>query len=158
MTWDLTPDYVKRPLGPRNGKDGKYDGFGLCIYCKGQSTSLRREHIYPKGLGGVLEIRDASCRECEQETHAFEGRAMQALLLPRLIEGFKTSQPQTIPLQRIQNGSWVDVQVEHSGHYARANMPVFLPAKAFLGTSLMFSLDRFSATSPRRLMMNRCLH
>jgi hypothetical protein len=52
-----------------------YDPPGHCIYCglKAADTQLSREHIIPKGLGGLLIFRKASCSDCAEKTKRVEG-------------------------------------------------------------------------------------
>jgi HNH endonuclease len=49
---------------------------GCCIYC-GAEGELHDEHIIPAAIGGRLRLPEASCRECEQKTHAFEGKVIR---------------------------------------------------------------------------------
>ncbi len=74
------------PKPPRMNRRYEYDrrldrlGFHGCIYCNGtQPNPLTLEHIIPDGLGGTLTIPKASCDACSDETHAFEGHAMNML-------------------------------------------------------------------------------
>jgi HNH endonuclease len=135
MAWDHTPDYVKRPLGPRKERDRKFDGFGCCIYCgETPADGLHDEHALPKGLGGRTEIRNASCRRCEKETHAFEGHAMHTvLLMQRLHASLKKSEPKTITLHKVEDGEWTTIEVAPSEYPVRGRFPIYLPAFAILG-------------------------
>jgi HNH endonuclease len=58
-----------------------YPEVRMCIYCysDGEGLGLRTEHIIPGGLGGRLELPCASCRPCEQETSALEGRVLNGI-------------------------------------------------------------------------------
>jgi hypothetical protein len=53
----------------------KYPPVGRCIYCgsDGGSEGLRDEHMVPYALGGHAELREASCRSCEQITSYIDG-------------------------------------------------------------------------------------
>ena len=57
----------------------RYSPVGKCIYCgattyeQGKNRRLGDEHIIPEGLGGHLLLPEASCKECEAKTSAFEG-------------------------------------------------------------------------------------
>ena len=143
LKWDHTPDYVKRPLGPRRERDGKYDGFGFCIYCGATpADGLHEEHIIPKALGSHLAIRDASCTACEVVTHAFEGRALHSVLLhPRLHSKMKKSRPhskmkksrpQEIPVLVSDNGTETKASIKPGDYHVFGHFPVFLPARMIL--------------------------
>ena len=62
-------------------------GCNGCIYCNGPPP-LTLEHIIPDGLGGALTIPNASCAACADQTHAFEGHAMNLLRSVRRQLGF----------------------------------------------------------------------
>jgi hypothetical protein len=56
----------------------RYPPVGKCIYCEKTAVEagpkgLTVEHIIPYSLGGTLELSEASCSVCADETHAFEG-------------------------------------------------------------------------------------
>jgi hypothetical protein len=53
----------------------KYNPVGRCIYCNGDGKlgRLTLEHVIPESLGGMLELPEASCQECQAITSAFEG-------------------------------------------------------------------------------------
>ena len=59
----------------------KFKFAGCCIYCgaDGSSHDLTLEHIIPEAIGGRLSIPKASCEECRDETHAFEGHVISKL-------------------------------------------------------------------------------
>ena len=80
----MTETIPPKPL--RMNRQHEYDrrpdrfGFDGCIYCnQHQPNPLTLEHIIPEGLGGALTIPKASCDECANETHAFEGHAMNMM-------------------------------------------------------------------------------
>lgn len=54
----------------------KLPRVGACIYC-GSATDLTSEHIIPLGMGGTVELPDASCRVCAKITSAFERRLLR---------------------------------------------------------------------------------
>jgi hypothetical protein len=62
----------------------KYVAVGRCIYCGREPpiVALALEHIIPESLGGTLELPDASCAVCANETHAFEGHCAGQLFAP----------------------------------------------------------------------------
>lgn len=62
----------------------KYDPVGRCIYCGGDGSprGLTLEHIIPESIGGMLELPEASCHECQVITSAFEGENAGKLFRP----------------------------------------------------------------------------
>jgi hypothetical protein len=62
----------------------KYNPVGKCIYCNGNGEvgRLTLEHIIPESLGGMLELPEASCNDCQAITSAFEGHNAGNLFLP----------------------------------------------------------------------------
>lgn len=50
-----------------------------CIYC-GIRLGATTEHIIPEAFGGRLTVENASCADCANETHAFEGHAGRLFL------------------------------------------------------------------------------
>jgi hypothetical protein len=56
-----------------------YPAVGRCIYCgaleyePGRGSKLHEEHIIQFSLGGNLVLPESSCRNCERETHKYEG-------------------------------------------------------------------------------------
>jgi hypothetical protein len=71
----------------------EYPRFGKCIYCdeivyshdpRIRKTPLGAEHIIAEGLGGTVELQEASCQKCEEATGAVVegdilGRTMKAI-------------------------------------------------------------------------------
>jgi hypothetical protein len=62
----------------------EYDPVGRCIYCRtdGLPGRLTLEHIIPESLGGMLELPEASCHDCQVITGAFEGENVGRLFRP----------------------------------------------------------------------------
>lgn len=56
-----------------------YATEGRCIYCgnKDDPHSLTKEHVIPKGLGGALQFRKASCKKCQRVTARFEEECLR---------------------------------------------------------------------------------
>jgi hypothetical protein len=92
----------------------KYDPVGKCIYCDapvystkpGSRTSpFGGEHIIPEGIGGTLELPDASCQTCEDTTGRLVegdtlGRTLKALrVFLNLKKAGKGSHPKILPLE-----------------------------------------------------------
>ena len=50
----------------------RYPSLGCCIYCGAPAaeTTLTEEHIIPKAIGGRLIFDGASCKACQDQTHA----------------------------------------------------------------------------------------
>lgn len=57
---------------------------GECIYCRGGGLPgrLTLEHIIRESLGGMLELPEASCHDCQAITAAFEGEDAGKLFRP----------------------------------------------------------------------------
>ena len=80
-----------------------YPPVGRCIYC-GDSHDLTLEHVIPYGLGGKIELPDASCRECAKITSNFEHSCLRTMYGPlRLLYDMpsrrKKSRPASLPLK-----------------------------------------------------------
>ncbi|MEP1143491.1 MAG: HNH endonuclease [Henriciella sp.] len=55
---------------------------GECIYCQKRSKALTKEHIIPRGLGGNITLRSASCPKCQKVIHKYETKVMRECLGP----------------------------------------------------------------------------
>jgi HNH endonuclease len=75
-----------------------YSSPGCCIYC-GAEDNLRDEHIIPSAIGGRLKFQKASCHECEQKTHPFEGR---------IVNGFYGDARAFLGMKRGHRRKWPD--------------------------------------------------
>lgn len=90
-----------------------------CIYCGALKYSTKpgledrkfgAEHIIPEGLGGTLELPEASCQKCEETTGALvEGRVLgRTLKALRVHLNLKKSgsgpHPKTLPLEASVDG------------------------------------------------------
>lgn len=104
--------------GPR-----EYKAVGRCIYCdseiyaKGNSRKLGGEHIIAEGLGGNIELLEASCLDCERITGALVegdvlGNTLKAFRLHLKIRGKKRPPPDTLPLPLFPNGPTIDLAIE----------------------------------------------
>lgn len=60
-------------------KRHKYLPVGRCIYC-GDTPVSEDEHVVPEGIGGKLELPDASCNGCGTKTSQFELKVQRDLL------------------------------------------------------------------------------
>ena len=57
----------------------KLSAAGYCIYCGDTYAELTTEHIVPYGLGGKLELPEASCEKCRKITQKFEETCMRGM-------------------------------------------------------------------------------
>jgi hypothetical protein len=91
----------------------KYPRFGKCIYCGEtvyshdpliRKTPLGAEHIIAEGLGGAVELEEASCQKCEEATGAVVegdvlGRTMKAIRVHlKLKKSGSGPHPKVLPL------------------------------------------------------------
>src|SRR5438552_18955483 len=78
-----TPEIIPPPLA-RMKRQHEYAPIGKCIYCGGDGSPgrLTREHIIPDSLGGMLELPDASCSDCQKITSACEGENAGKIFRP----------------------------------------------------------------------------
>jgi len=104
----------------------EYPPLGRCVYC-GETTYSRNafarkyplgaEHIIAEGLGGTLELPEASCQECEKATGAMVegdvlGRTMKAIRVHfRLKKSGSGPFPKTLPLQAKVLGQQKTIEV-----------------------------------------------
>lgn len=95
-----------------------YSPVGKCIYC-GRTDELTVEHVIPYGLGGKIELPEASCRDCAKITSKFERTCLRTMYGPlRLLYGMpsrrKKDRPSTLPLKikRIASEEWSYLEVE----------------------------------------------
>lgn len=135
---------VNRVLDVRPARNGKFEGFGRCIYCRRSPSAgerLTEEHIIPEGLGAHWAIREASCSACADETHAFEGRVLgNLMMIPRLKEGvrLKKRRPRTVKIIVIEDDNRVVEEVE-SNRYPMIVAPQFLPARILSNPPLSYT-------------------
>jgi HNH endonuclease len=115
------------PIPERRMRAHIYPNVGRCIYCgsDGEGEGLRTEHIIPGGLGGRLELPEASCVNCEKETSAFEGRVLGKIYgTTRAHFGVRREQtgkrrwPDNLPVPVSDDSgvSWKTVEVPISEH------------------------------------------
>jgi len=131
----------------------RYEPVGTCIYCGPDAkTPLAIEHIIPEGMGGTLELQEASCKDCEKEIHAYEGRVMGRMFgfaRPQLgIRGKKRGKNKKQPSHTILEDSQGAVEeVQLSTIPAHLIMPQLPPAGALIGNNDHFPLgQRITAT------------
>lgn len=95
-----------------------YSPVGRCIYCD-STDNLTVEHIIPFGLGGRLELPEASCHRCSRITGDFEHTCLRTMYGPlRLLYDLpsrrKKSRPPKLPLKVKQTAEndWTYIDVE----------------------------------------------
>jgi hypothetical protein len=73
------------PIQDRIMSPKQYAAVGKCIYDPSHlpgPAGFTCEHIIPYSLGGDLVLPEASCDDCQKETHAFEGFCAGTILKP----------------------------------------------------------------------------
>jgi hypothetical protein len=125
-----------------------YDPIGKCIYCGAEvyseRSNIRRhplgaEHIIAEGLGGKLELPEASCQKCEDITgRLVEGdvllRTLKALRMHLKIRGKSgSSKPTALPLRITNNGHDEIKQIPIEDYPVILNMPAMGPPGIFFG-------------------------
>lgn len=110
----------------------RYNAVGHCIYCDAAHYSsyskrigLRThpfggEHVVPEGIGGTIELPEASCQRCEEATGAIVegsvlGRTLKALRVHlNLKKAGSGPHPKSLPLDATVNGvqTRIDMPVE----------------------------------------------
>jgi hypothetical protein len=120
----------------------RYEPVKKCIYCGEdvyshragvRSSPLGDEHIIAEGLGGTLELPEASCQRCEETTGGFVegdvlGRTLKALrMYLKLRKKGKSagSLPKTLPLGVPMNGRQQQVEVAIEDYPIMLYLPVF---------------------------------
>lgn len=107
----------------------KYAAVGSCIYCNSKAYSSRpgirthplgAEHIVPEGIGGMLELPQASCQKHEDIT----GRLVEGDVLGRTLKAFRAHlqlkkkgsgpHPKSLPLDAKIDGKEqrIDIPIE----------------------------------------------
>lgn len=117
-----------------------YPPVGKCIDC-GNTDALTMEHVIPYGLGGKIELPDASCRECAKITSNFEHTCLRTMYGPlRLLYGMpsrrKKSRPSTLPLKikRTASDEWSYTEVEQEKYPFLILFPYFTAPLALAKT------------------------
>ena len=104
---------------------------GTCIYC-GSLHNLTIEHVIPYGLGGKIELPQASCSECAKITSSFEHTCLRTMYGPlRLLYGMPSRRmkrrPKTLPLKikKTATEDWSYVEVEQEKYPFLILFPYF---------------------------------
>lgn len=126
----------------------RYGPVGECIYCGVNIYStkpgirtrpLGDEHIIAEGLGGKLELPEASCQKCEDTT----GRLVEGDVLLRTLKGLRlhlkirgksrSSRPDTLPLEATIDGKQQKIDMPVEDYPVIFNMPVYGVPGVFTG-------------------------
>ena len=108
-----------------------YPPVGRCIYC-GETDALTLEHVIPFGLGGKIELPDASCRACAKITSDFEHTCLRTMYGPlRLLYGLpsrrKKKRPKKLPLKikKTVSAEWSYIDLEQEKYPFLILFPYF---------------------------------
>lgn len=119
-----------------------YSAFGECIYCGSKIYSqkphirkspLGAEHVIAEGLGGTLELPEASCQDCEEATGAVVegdvlGRFMKAIRVHlRLKKPGSGPPPKTLPLDGTVLGQNKRVEISIEDYPIMLGMFAYAP-------------------------------
>jgi hypothetical protein len=129
-------------------KDETFSKFGpirRCIYC-GTETNfglpLQDEHIFPLSIGGIAEIREASCKQCADHTAAIEGKCAEHIFKRvRRRENLKSRRrykPAAISLNIYSDGPNLTVDVPIEKIPTSLTLPVLEPPGIALGRPINF--------------------
>lgn len=116
----------------------RYPPYGSCIYCDALE-GLTTEHIVPFGLGGTLELPDASCLRCATETSRVERAILRGELRPvRVFRALQSRRkhkdaPSTYPLAVVRDGVEVTVELPLDSYPILVPFPDFAPARLATG-------------------------
>jgi hypothetical protein len=121
-------------------KPPSYAAIGECIYCDAKvystrigirSTPFGDEHIIAEGLGGKLELPEASCQRCEHITGSIveQDVLLRTLKAVRLFFGIRgkarSSRPDTLPLQATVHGKDTTIDMPIEDYPVLFNMPIY---------------------------------
>lgn len=122
----------------------QYAPVGRCIYCRvnaedAGSKGLSAEHIIPFSLGGNIELPEASCNACTDQTHAFEGRCAGGMFLAaRTHFGWrsrKSKRPKTLKAGNLSGPKAEWREVPATEHPPCIMLPSFAPPGILIGRS-----------------------
>ena len=124
----------------------RYPPYGKCIYCDALE-GLATEHIIPFGLGGTLELPQASCVRCAVETSKVERVVLRGELRPvRVFRALKSRRkhkdaPTTYPLVVIRDGVEETVDLPLERYPILVPFPDFAPARIAIGEKSKPGID-----------------
>jgi hypothetical protein len=120
----------------------RYAPVGKCIYCNatvyskrlgGRQFPLGAEHIIAEGLGGKIELPEASCQTCEDAT----GRLVEGDVLGRTLKALRVflklkkrgsgRPPKTLPLTTKVDGKEATIEIPTADYPIFFNMLRFGP-------------------------------
>ena len=115
--------------------DAEVRYIGHCVYCSndGSSEKLTDEHIIPLSFGGYQYLGAASCRQCRDETHAFEGQCCNTMFKAlRVHRAIRTRRPKKRPTHlpvlvgvTPHGAPFEEIPVDHAPEFAQ--FPIFGP-------------------------------
>lgn len=115
-----------------------YPPYGKCIYCDGLDA-LTTEHIVPFGLGGNLELPQASCVRCAAETSKIERAILRGDLRPvRVFRALQSRRkhhdaPSVYPLVVVRGSVEETVDLPLENYPILVAFPDFAPARVAVG-------------------------
>jgi hypothetical protein len=116
----------------------RYPPFGRCIYCD-TLEGLTTEHIVPFGLGGNLELPQASCVRCAAETSKVERSILRGELRPvRVFRALQSRRkhkdaPGSYPLAIVRDGIEEIVELPLDQYPILVPFPDFAPPRLAIG-------------------------
>lgn len=124
----------------------RYPPSGRCIYCDALE-GLTTEHIVPFGLGGTLELPQASCARCATETSKVERAILRGELRPvRVFRALQSRRkhkdaPSTYPLVVVRGGVEETVELPLEKYPVFVPFPDFAPARLVSGEQSKPGID-----------------
>ena len=119
---------------------------GRCIYCGITDGKLRKEHVIPYGLGGVVILPKASCVYCERITGPLEQTIQRTMLGNfRISLGLPTrnpkQRPQNLEIHLLKNGRVEKTNISASEIPLMCAVPQLPPPRVVQGLPPTSKLD-----------------
>lgn len=124
----------------------RYPPYGRCIYCDAPE-GLTTEHIVPFGLGGNLELPQASCGRCAAETSKVERAILRGELRPvRVFRALQSRRkhkdaPSSYRLSVIRRGVEETVELPLEQYPILVQFPDFAPPRLAIGGASKPGID-----------------
>lgn len=124
----------------------RYPPYGKCIYCNA-TEGLTTEHIVPFGLGGTLELPQASCARCAVETSKVERAVLRGELRPvRIFRALQSRRkhkgaPSVYSLVIVRSGAEETVELPLEEYPLLVAFPDFAPARLAVGQQSKPGID-----------------
>ena len=124
----------------------RYLPYGKCIYCD-SVQNLTTEHIVPFGLGGNLELPQASCTRCATETSKIERAILRGELRPvRVFRALQSRRkhkgaPSAYPLVIVRGGVQETVELPIERYPILVPFPDFAPPRLAVGAESKSGID-----------------